>query len=433
MYAKSLAAYDFRCFGKAKLDFQYPGRETSGASELNNVNLILGDNGGGKSSILRAVAIAVLAPVLQETGFVAYRMVRRPDCKSALLRVDAIFDGTEYSETSLDPKRRSYHELVARFEARENSNRDRLSLEKTPNTPVAERIYDDYSPAFFVVGYGATRRVETSDYSESSARRQRGLRYHRVAGLFEDHIAVRPLQSWFPKLRAHHRQQALGIINSILPSNIRFEGKFDEGDQQFLFLFGDNETPFSSLSDGYKAFIGMAGDLIGHLADVCPDGASLTDISGVVLIDEIDLHLHPEWQRTILPTLARSFPSLQFICTTHSPLVASAVRKENIFITADADDGTATVKQIEENVFGRSAEQILLSSYFGLESTRSQEFVSESEQLLKSAASGDKEAALTFLDRLAAPALAQQELVGLSRDKDDTEAKDEGRETRGDA
>lgn len=403
MYAKKLWAYDFRCFGKATMDLQFPGRRSKGASETPNVNLILGDNGGGKSSVLRAIAIAVLAPVLLETGFVPYRMVRRPDAKRSLIKLTASVDVTEYGELKGEKASRSDLTLLARFDMRQKSSRDRLHLESTPDSPITKLIYDDYSSAFFLVGYGATRRVETSDYIESSSRRQRGLRYQRVAGLFEDHVAVRPLQAWFPKLEGTQRGQALRMLATVLPENLRFDGEFDSQESQFIFTFNDVPTPFSALSDGYKAFVGMAGDLIGHLADVCPPGGRLDAISGIVLIDEIDLHLHPEWQRTILPALARAFPKLQFVCTTHSPLVASTVRKENVFITDTAVDGTATIKQIEERVFGQSAEQLLLSSYFGLTTTRGEQAVNEADTLLANAVAGDRRAALSLLKRLSAP------------------------------
>lgn len=408
MYAKKLSAYDFRCFGKAEMKLQYPGRADKGTSEIPNVNLILGDNGGGKSSVLRAIAIAVLAPVLLESGFVAYRMVRRPDGKNSLVKVVGRLSGDEY--TSVESKKKIPDiEMLARFEARPKQSRDRLHLDSTPNTPIEHLIFDDTSPAFFMVGYGATRRVETGDFSESSARRLRGLRFQRVAGLFEDHVAVRPLQVWFKKLDERFREQACEMLNAVLPPNVRFHGAFDSADDQYLFDFDGLPTPFSSLSDGYKAFVGMAGDLIGHLSDVCPPEMRLDAISGIVLIDEIDLHLHPEWQRKILPSLAQAFPKLQFVCTTHSPLVASTVRKENVFVTAQADNGTATITQIDERVFGQSAEQLLLSSYFGLQTTRSADAMNEADTLLADAASGNKQAAVDFLAKLAAPGIRQNE------------------------
>jgi hypothetical protein len=402
VYAKKLSVYDFRCFGKAVLDLNFPGKSSPKPISLPNVNLILGDNGGGKSSILRAVAIAVLAPILLESGFVAHRMVRRPDGKNTLLKVDATLDQIE--ETSPHGRKGEEIELLARFEAREKSSRDSLTLDSTPNTPITDLIFDDHSPAFFVVGYGATRRVETSDYSESSARRSRGLRYQRVAGLFEDHVAMRPLEIWFRKLDKQGASKAIDLLNAVLPINLRFTGAFDPIEDQYAFEFEDRLTPFSALSDGYKAFIGMVGDLIGHLSDVCPPNMNLADIPGIVLIDEIDLHLHPAWQRTILPDIAKAFPRLQFICTSHSPLVASTVQSTNIFVTDRDEHGLATIKQIEESAFGRNAEQLLLSSYFGLETTRPEAFEAQAETLFEKAANGDKKAALTYLESLAAPA-----------------------------
>jgi hypothetical protein len=413
LYAKSLHIYGFKSFGKAELQLQYPGRKGAGASEVANVNLVLGDNGGGKSSVLRALAIAVLAPALLESGFVPYRLVRRPKSDAepvdhALLKVEAVPEKNE--PIPVTPRRKKL-ELLARIERRGRGSLDRLHLERTPDSPVAKVLEDDYSPAFFVVGYGATRRVETGEFSESSARRARGLRYQRIAGLFEDHLALRPLQAWLPKVRDRNKerfQAAVAQINCVLPPNIRFTGEFDSEEDQYIFDFEGVPTPLSSLSDGYKAFVGWVVDLVGHLSDVAPPEMAFDAVPGIVLVDEIDLHLHPEWQRGVVPTLAGGFPKLQFVFTSHSPLVASTVKRENVFVTDTAEDGTATIKQLEERVYGRSAEQLLLSSYFGLQTTRPDAFQDEAQELFSKAAGGDSAAALSYLDRLTAPTIATE-------------------------
>lgn len=416
MYAKSLTIYGFKCFGKAELLLQYPGRTGKDVSEIANINLVLGDNGGGKSSVLRALAIAVLAPALLESGFVPVRLVRRakagePPVENALLKVKGVANRSEIEKGST----RKSLELLARIDRRPSSHLDRLHLESTPESPISPLLYQDDSPAFFVVGYGATRRVETGEFSESSARRSRGLRYQRIAGLFEDHVALRPLQVWLPRLQSRQPdryEEAIETLNHVLPENIRFKGDRDAEEDQYIFDFDGVATPFTSLSDGYKAFAGWVGDLIGHLADVAPAGVKITDVAGIVLVDEIDLHLHPGWQRNVVPMLAKAFPKLQFVLTSHSPLIASTVRRENVFVTDTAEDGTATIKQIQERVYGRGVEQLLLSSYFGLQSTRPESFQDEAKQLFERAATGDSSAALTYLEQLSGPATTQGKVRG---------------------
>lgn len=401
MYAKSLSIYEFKCFHKAKLELQYPGR----SSDIPNVNVILGDNGGGKSSVLRALAIAVLAPALMRSGFVPYRLVRRqapgtPDVSHCLLKVIGRPDA---DEAALGLSQRI--ELLARLDPPTRGNLDKFYLDYTPNSPVTPLLDDDYSPAFFVVGYGATRRVETGDYSESSARRTRGLRYQRIAGLFEDHVALRPLTTWLGRVERNSLrfEEIVSLLTSVLPDDIGFKGDFLAEDEQYLFDFEGTPTPFSSLSDGYKAFIGWVGDLIGHLIDVAPVDRRLTEITGIVLVDEIDLHLHPAWQRQVVPLLSKAFPRLQFVFSSHSPLVATSVRRENIFVTGRGEDGTATIDQIDEQVYGQSVEHVLLSSYFGLTTTRPKSFEVEADGLFKRAAEGDSDAALEFLKRVTSP------------------------------
>lgn len=413
MYAKSLHLESFKCFGKASLKFQYPGRRS--AAELKNVNLVLGDNGGGKSSVLRAIAIAVLAPVLQGSGFVPYRLVRRvPEghvqVLHAVLGVDVLLERGE-----LDAADKQLA-LKARLEMKDRRvDLDQLSthFEFEEFSLLSEALYDQTSPNFFIVGYGATRRLEIGDYSESSARRSRGLRYARVASLFEDHVALRPIQIWAERLKLSNGGRyahAVEKFNDALPEVVRFTGEFDNGDRQPLFMFRNTLTPLSSLSDGYKSFIGWVGDLIGHLSEVAGD-KKIDDIPGIVLLDEIDLHLHPEWQRTVVPTLAKAFPKLQFVFTSHSPLIASTVKRENVFVTDVDESGAATVRQLEERLYGRSIEELLVSSYFGLTTTRPESFQDRSRELFLKAAAGDSSAALEYLQRL----------TGTAADDPDTE------------
>jgi hypothetical protein len=413
VYAKTLEISNFKVFGKARLKLQYPGRRGTGLPKLRNVNLILGDNGGGKSSVLRALAIAVLAPALMATGFVAYRLVRRsrPGLKQpelATVSVTGSLGKGELAQAAANSAKSDAIELGARIRLRGNGSLDKLMPDILGSSPLSGLLDDESSAAFFVAGYGATRRVETGDYSPSSALKSRGPRYQRIASLFEDHLALRPLHAWLPRLQGRAPQlhdQVVALINAVLPRNIRFIGQMTTPDDQYLFDFDGNPTPFNALSDGYKAFVGWVSDLLGQIADVASPDGRLADLPGIVLVDEIDLHLHPAWQREVVPRLAAAFPSLQFVFTSHSPLVASTVERENVFVTDTASDGTATIKQLEEKVFGRSTEQLLLSSYFGLETTRPAAFQDQARTLFREAAEGNSDAALSYLKMLTGSAV----------------------------
>ncbi|MEH2031743.1 MAG: AAA family ATPase [Nostoc sp.] len=117
------------------------------------------------------------------------------------------------------------------------------------------------------------------------------------------------------------------------------------------------EFIINQLSDGEKCLLAMVGDLARRLAIANPSLPDPLQGSGVVLIDEIELHLHPKWQREIIPALTRTFPNCQFIVTTHSPQVISQVKPEGIYILEKTDEGV--VAKRPESSFGRDSNRIL--------------------------------------------------------------------------
>ncbi|MEH1923080.1 AAA family ATPase [Nostoc sp.] len=117
------------------------------------------------------------------------------------------------------------------------------------------------------------------------------------------------------------------------------------------------ELIVNQLSDGEKCLLAMVGDLARRLAIANPSLPDPLQGSGVVLIDEIELHLHPKWQREIIPALTRTFPNCQFIVTTHSPQVISQVKPEGIYILEKTDEGV--VAKRPESSFGRDSNRIL--------------------------------------------------------------------------
>ena len=116
---------------------------------------------------------------------------------------------------------------------------------------------------------------------------------------------------------------------------------------------------FNQLSDGYRSQIGLAADLLWRMMILNPHISEAVQdrVGGVVLIDEIDLHLHPAWQRRVLPDLLRAFPLVQFILTTHSPQVIASAQQA--WVRAIRPDGAYPVGPVE----GRDSNALLIDVF----------------------------------------------------------------------
>ncbi|NER21734.1 MAG: AAA family ATPase [Symploca sp. SIO1B1] len=120
----------------------------------------------------------------------------------------------------------------------------------------------------------------------------------------------------------------------------------------------EQELIINQLSDGEKCLLAMAGDIARRLAIANPNLENPLHGSGVVLIDEIELHLHPSWERRIIDSLTNTFPHCQFIVTTHSPQVVSHVKPEAVYVLEKADHGIIVYHP--EGSFGRESNRILV-------------------------------------------------------------------------
>ena len=120
---------------------------------------------------------------------------------------------------------------------------------------------------------------------------------------------------------------------------------------------GRHEVTINRMSDGEKCLLALVGDLARRLAMANPGLEDPLQGAGVVLIDEVELHLHPEWQRIVIPNLEKTFPNCQFIVTTHSPQVLSHVAPEKVYVVRESEG--AVVVSRPEATYGQSSNRIL--------------------------------------------------------------------------
>ena len=134
------------------------------------------------------------------------------------------------------------------------------------------------------------------------------------------------------------------------------------------------KTPYGwvsikDLSLGYKTLIAWMVDFASRMFDRYPDSRNPLAEPAVVLVDEIDLHLHPKWQRTLMGYLSERFPNTQFIATAHSPLVVQAASDANIVLLRRVGDHVVIENDVKA-IHGWRVDQILTSDLFGLENAR---------------------------------------------------------------
>ncbi|NNC01824.1 AAA family ATPase [Corallococcus exiguus] len=150
--------------------------------------------------------------------------------------------------------------------------------------------------------------------------------------------------------------QKVFIENHLLPHVDALElrgrgGVTQPGDlvrsHNFEFAFPGNKTkvPATWLSQGYQSTIAWIADLIGQMYLDIGDAVPLEDMEGIVLIDELDLHLHPTWQVRLVPVLKRVFPRMQFIVTTHSPMLLPAFERHEIVMLRFNEQGDVVAEE----------------------------------------------------------------------------------------
>lgn len=164
MYVKHLEVENFRSLPHAALDFRWP----EAATGLDNTTLLLGDNGTGKSTLLQAIALGSLAPIIEASGFRPFHLVRHGQDTGSVTATLSV-PGHDSLESQLQVRKKGSYESVS-----------------VDGIPALDGLYEDTGPGFLVLGYGATRRVDQSDvFDPSQMDKQRSRRYRRVASLFE--------------------------------------------------------------------------------------------------------------------------------------------------------------------------------------------------------------------------------------------------------
>ncbi len=329
---------DIRCFKHLDLRFEQEGQAAL-------TTLVLGDNGAGKSTLLRSIAVGLCnesdAVVLMEEvpgGFI------RSGAREG--RIDISFEDAERGETFT---------IVTRI-VKTNGTADEV-VRKT------SRPSDDFPwDQIFVCGYGAQRANQAvTSHDEYSVR-------DAVRSLFDDGAALQNPELVLLRLpqdlRADIERRLLKVL---MLDNPEFRVAYPKTGLEIRGPWG--AQPLPALSDGYRSTAQWLLDFVAWLiyADRIIGKRA---IGGILLIDELEQHLHPRWQRHVVQRLRRQFPKTQIIASTHTPLVAAgAVDVDDSMLVRLTPDGLSILDKA--SLIGMRADQVLASEAFGLVTTRS--------------------------------------------------------------
>ena len=229
--------------------------------------------------------------------------------------------------------------------------------------------------AYFVLGFGASRHLNTGNGRRTNTSTFTNKRAQGVATLFDPYATTTSLDSWAMDLDYLENRTGLETVRKVL-SNLLPEIKFHGIDKQkghLLFDTPDGIVPLHCLSDGYLAMAAWIGDLLFRVLENFDDlkERPLT-AKGLLLIDEVDLHLHPKRQRELFAFLDKWLPNFQFVATTHSPMAAQQAGEGELHCL------TRERRKIHLYPFSGTPNtlllhQLVMSPAFGLETDESKE------------------------------------------------------------
>lgn len=318
--------------------------------------LLLGDNGVGKSTLMRAIGL-----VLAGSSALA-ELIGDPD---SWVRFGAQECTISADLETADGDKRHISLKISRGDTiKEVYETNKETLE------VLDRAIARVSRNYLVIAYGASRRLSSTKLStQTAASRFRHPRANNVATLFSPDAMLNPLETWAIDLHYRKQDEGLKIIHEamrkLLPG-MTFKG-IDRERRDLMFDTVDGVVPLAYLSDGYQNMAAWCGDLLFRVTDTFEDYENPLTARGVLIVDEIDLHLHPVWQRQLRNFLSDMFPNFQFILTTHSPLTAQQAGAGELFVMKRPTPNDAPLLEpigIEPRTM--LVHQLLMSPVFGI-------------------------------------------------------------------
>ena len=325
--------------------------------------LLVGPNASGKTALLDAVAVSMGIWLVEppDTSLQNSRRNILPD----EIRLQAAMEGDRLQFRERRPVAVTATGRIGTRSDVSWTRQIKLGQTKTTNSAAREAletIRDIYSrdaggesivcPVLAYYGAGRAWLPSNARTARETRPPKTALRWGAFYDCFEERIRFGDLRAWFHaettaagnrggRMRPGFEVVRLAVLRCVPGAE---DLRFDADRSEIVFTVGGAAQPFSNLSAGQQMMLALVADIAikavtqnAHLLppdELGPDDQPwprlLNETPGIVLIDELDVHLHPSWQRRVAADLKRTFPAIQFVCTTHSPQVIGEVSRDEV-------------------------------------------------------------------------------------------------------
>ncbi len=361
MKIKRIELQNFRCFKEYELAFS------------ERFTLLIGDNGSGKTAVLDALALAIskflegfLVPTDlrsisdDDAHYESFSMGQTPIKEKGglqlLIKIEGVVNKTHLYWKLLSPKRFNL--------AFEPTNIGLIAFTLAEKITKPETLF----PLLAYYGTGRLWNKIDHDEIETLSPDSRLSGYRDCLNIASD---LKQLFRWFKtqelaalqkQERRHVLEAVRAAIVSMIPDaqKVWWDVDWDEILIETIIQGKPQTIPFHLLSDGYRNMIGMVADIAYRMATLNPqlEADVIKQTEGIVLIDEIDLHLHPKWQKQVVERLLDTFPKVQFVASSHSPfIIQSLYQREDCLLwdlekNAPVEVDSKSIEDIAENQQG---------------------------------------------------------------------------------
>ena len=371
------------------------------AEECAGWHVILGDNGSGKSSVVRALAVVLMGAVNAHASRQDWASWLRTGADAASIEVSLAHHG---GDTWTGPGNTATQPFLAHAEI----VRDAGTGNGAPSATLgygkgrhAARTLWGHGSGWFSASFGPYRRFSGGDPQMNALYYSHPRLAPHLSALGEQ-VATGEALAWLRELHvkalegdghaAQTRDSVVRFVNNsrLLPHSAHVA---EVSSAQVTMVDGDGaHVPIEEMSDGYRSVLSLTLELLRLMENLCRGGLRVRDngtvmLPGVVVIDEVDSHLHPAWQKRIGEWFVDRFPETQFIVTTHSPIICRAAARGSIWALPSPGSG-GTASRVTGTDYDRLVDGSILDAYstelFGhdvLRSARSTEKLAELARL----------------------------------------------------